>query len=33
MAKMSILNRPYFRDEEAAHSFLEIIVWSTIRND
>ena len=24
---MSILNRPYFRDEEAAHSFLEAIVW------
>jgi transposase-like protein len=24
---MSILNRPYFRDEEAAHSFLEGIVW------
>jgi transposase-like protein len=24
---MSILNQPYFRDEEAAHSFLESIVW------
>ena len=24
---MSILNKPYFRDEEAAHSFLESIVW------
>jgi transposase-like protein len=24
---MSILNRPYFRDEEAAHRFLEGIVW------
>ena len=24
---MSILNRPYFRDEEAAHSFLESILW------
>jgi transposase-like protein len=24
---MSILNRPYFRDEVAAHSFLEAIVW------
>ncbi len=25
---MSVLNRPYFRDEEAAHSFLEGILWS-----
>jgi transposase-like protein len=24
---MSILNQPYFRDEEAAHSFLESIIW------
>lgn len=24
---MSILNEPYFRDEEAAHSFLEGILW------
>jgi len=24
---MSILNAPYFRDEEAAHSFLESIIW------
>ena len=24
---MSILNQPYFLDEEAAHSFLESIVW------
>ncbi|MGH7014286.1 MAG: IS1595 family transposase [Stellaceae bacterium] len=24
---MSILNRPYFRDEEAAHAFLESILW------
>ena len=24
---MSILNRPYFRDEEAAHGFLESILW------
>jgi transposase-like protein len=24
---MSILNRPYFRDEEAAHSFLEGLLW------
>jgi transposase-like protein len=24
---MSILSRPYFRDEEAAHAFLESIVW------
>jgi transposase-like protein len=24
---MSILNQPYFRDEEAAHAFLESIVW------
>lgn len=24
---MSILNQPYFRDEEAAHSFLENILW------
>src|SRR4051812_15209015 len=24
---MSILNRPYFRDEGAAHTFLEAIVW------
>ena len=24
---MSVLNRPYFRDEEAAHGFLEAIVW------
>jgi transposase-like protein len=24
---MSILNRPYFRDEEAAHVFLESILW------
>lgn len=25
---MSILNRPYFRDEEAAHTFLEGILWT-----
>lgn len=25
---MSILNCPYFRDEEAAHAFLESILWS-----
>ena len=24
---MSVLNRPYFRDEEATHAFLEGIVW------
>lgn len=24
---MSILNRPYVRDEEAAHAFLESILW------
>ena len=24
---MSILNRPYFRDEEAAFAFLESILW------
>src|SRR5260370_36796045 len=24
---MSILNRPYFRDEESAHAFLESILW------
>lgn len=24
---MSVLNHPYFRDEEAAHSFLESILW------
>jgi transposase-like protein len=26
---VSILNRPYFREEEAAHSFLEGILWAT----
>jgi hypothetical protein len=26
-AQMSVLNRPYFRDEEAAHTFLESILW------
>ena len=26
---MSILNRPYFRDEEAAFAFLEGIVWKS----
>src|SRR5579864_3540049 len=24
---MSVLNRPYFRDEQAAHAFLESILW------
>jgi hypothetical protein len=24
---MSVLNRPYFRDEESAHAFLESILW------
>jgi transposase-like protein len=29
MTAMSILNRPYFREEEAAFAFLESIVWKT----